>query len=190
MDYGHTVQPVIPPREGEPFFTTGAGTQSEDINTFESENNLDTTNLQAAWDTTPQRDPRSVGGSALNSINIANTLPAPGDFGSIPMPGDAQHDAHNRLMTEPTALIPKLGEIIELEPATPPTTPETPSTQDSTLPTPEIKTTEHLSDHGIKEIDAAISKLNQDGNIADFYDKARAMMEENLENSYNRKLAA
>ncbi len=51
-----------------------------------------------------------------------------------------------------------------------------------------LKTTDKLSQTGIEAIDAAVEKLNQDGDIANFYDTARQMMEANLDNSYNRKL--
>ena len=56
--------------------------------------------------------------------------------------------------------------------------------------TPEmIKTGERLNEAGIKKIEKAKSKLNQDDNIADFYDEVRGLMVENLKNSYNREVS-
>ncbi len=54
----------------------------------------------------------------------------------------------------------------------------------------DIKTDDKLDPRAVKVVDDAIHKLDQDGNIADFYNTARGMMETNLKNSYNRKLAA
>lgn len=54
----------------------------------------------------------------------------------------------------------------------------------------DIKTDDKLDPRAVKIVDDAIHKLDQDGNIADFYNTAREMMETNLENSYNRKLVA
>ena len=53
-----------------------------------------------------------------------------------------------------------------------------------------IKTGDIISPDAIKEMDKATNKLNQTGDIADFYDTIRDAMEVNLDNSYNRKLAA
>ena len=60
----------------------------------------------------------------------------------------------------------------------------TPSIRDN------IKTTDKLGESGIKEVDNVINKFNQDGDVASFYDQVREMMEWNLENSYNRKIAS
>lgn len=53
---------------------------------------------------------------------------------------------------------------------------------------PGIKTKETLSKEGFKAIEGARHELDQTGNIADFNDKIRKMMLENLENSYGRKV--
>ena len=49
---------------------------------------------------------------------------------------------------------------------------------------------DHIAKSAIKEIQRAEDELSQTGNISNFYDRARQMMQDNLENSYNRKLAA
>lgn len=62
MDYGHTGQND----SGSPvFFTSGAGTNSENVNNFEPENNLDLSN--GAWDASPKGDidPRGLGKAAI-----------------------------------------------------------------------------------------------------------------------------
>ena len=52
----------------------------------------------------------------------------------------------------------------------------------------QIRTTgDHLDKAAITEIDNAIEELDQTGNISSFYDKARAMTESNLSNSFNNK---
>ena len=74
-----------------------------------------------------------------------------------------------------------------IEPTMPPMAAEETQTQ-SSLKTDIIEAS--LDSAGVKEIDKAISKLNRTGNVADFYETARDAMETNLNNSYNRKLAA
>lgn len=51
-----------------------------------------------------------------------------------------------------------------------------------------IKTTDTLSDGAVAAIDDAVEKFKSNGNAADFYNVARTYMEDNLQNSYNRKL--
>ena len=71
------------------------------------------------------------------------------------------------------------------------------SAQDSININPEIlqsidksalKTDDVLDPRAIEAIDNLVEKMNQDGDIASFYDAARDMTEVNLENSYNRKI--
>ena len=47
---------------------------------------------------------------------------------------------------------------------------------------------DHLEKSALAEINAATDKLNQTGNLSDFYDEIRNMTEVNLNNSFNRKL--
>ena len=184
MDYGQPMQSngVNPDLE---FFTSGAGTNSEDENTFEAENNLDLTNAQSHWGTSPDRNPRGIGNSAINSSHEATPVPRP----ETPKFPEAPH-----ITSETPSSTPELGQIV---PAMPPGYDYEPS--DQTAANPEanqafdetaLKTTDKLDLRAVKIVDDAIAKLNQDGNIADFYNTARGMMETHLDNSYNRKLAA
>ena len=85
-----------------------------------------------------------------------------------------------------------------IEPTMPPMAAEETQTQSSlktdiieaSLDKTALNTEGRLESAGVKEIDKAISKLNRTGNVADFYETARDAMETNLNNSYNRKLAA
>lgn len=51
-----------------------------------------------------------------------------------------------------------------------------------------IRTKEMLHKEGVKKVDEVISDLGKTGDVADFYETAREMMEQNLENSYGRKM--
>lgn len=129
--------------------------------------------------------------------------PEPPTTTELPMPDPNRSPAQQANYGKPT---PELGQVVSLEMppgVSPEQTSNHPEPQSSSSATnepqgapstptshPSIKTTNRLNEHGVKNIDDAISKLGQDGNIADFYDLARDMMEENLENSYQRKLAA
>ena len=85
-----------------------------------------------------------------------------------------------------------------IEPTMPPTMSEETQTRSSlktdiieaSLDKTALNTEGRLESAGVKEIDKAISKLNRTGNVADFYETTRDAMETNLNNSYNRKLAA
>ena len=53
----------------------------------------------------------------------------------------------------------------------------------------QIKTTETLNKGAIKKIDAANAELDKTGDISNFYEQVRyEFMPDNLENSYGRKL--
>lgn len=52
----------------------------------------------------------------------------------------------------------------------------------------EIKTAGTLSDKAVQAIDNAVDKFSENGKAADFYNVVRDYMEDNLKNSYNRKL--
>lgn len=155
------------------FFTAGAGTNSVNTNNFEAENNLDLTNSNISWgNPSPERDLRNIGGRVINSHEAV-------------MPGQNE-----------TAPSPEFGKIINLEmpPGAKLDNAPKPANQaeiiESSINKSVINTEGRLESAGVKEIDKAISKLNKTGNIADFYDTARDAMEVNLDNSYNRKLAA
>ena len=123
---------------------------------------------EALWgDTTPERDPRSIGNAAISRPE------------QDPFP----------LESSPQS--PELGQIINLEmppsatlegvPATSPgSTPEQPSSESSPSTHPlissvhdQIKSTGKITDHDVKIVKDRILKLNQDGNIADFYEEIR-----------------
>ena len=173
MNNGHpSPQDTVPD-----FFTSGAGTNSENENNFEPENNLDLTNTTTDWELPmPDRDQRKIGSQAIASAESLNfSAEAP-----VPTPEEdlaAKINAITENKAAPVALNPAI-------------------TQAETPPVPEqfekshIKTDDRLSDTAVAAIDQAKAKLDQDGDIATFYDTARNMMEVNLENSYNRKLAA
>ena len=183
MDYGQPMQSSGTNQEAD-FFTSGAGTNSENENTFEAENNLDLTNTQSHWGASPERNPRNLGNSAITSSGEATPVSRP----EIPKFPEAPRAANESLNTAP-----ELGQIV---PAMPPgyayESPSQNTTSDATPGFDEaaLKTADRLDSRAVKIVDDAIAKLNQDGNIADFYDTARGMMETHLDNSYNRKLAA
>lgn len=167
MNDGHTESTDD---KGQVFFTTGAGTNLEDINNTEPENNLDLSNQLASW--MPEHDTRKIGSSAIS------TPPNP--------------DSGNFYPHAPEST-PNYGEIVNLEmppDAISPTTIATPGSAERTLAGDivEIKTDHNLNSHGMTAIDEAISKLNQDGDIASFYETSRDMTEANLDNSFNRKV--
>lgn len=118
-----------------------------------------------------QRSPQAIGNKIINFPN--STIEA----------------SDNQFQKE------RLGVI---EPTMPPTMSEETQTQSSlktdiieaSLDKTALNTEGRLESAGVKEIDKAISELNRTGNVADFYETARDAMETNLNNSYNRKLAA
>lgn len=155
------------------FFTAGAGTNSVDTNNFEAENNLDLTNGNISWSSpSPEHNLRNIGGRAINSQETSlsgqgEITPSP-EFGKIinlEMPPGAKLDNAPKPLDQ--------AKIIE-----------------SSINKSALNTEGRLESAGVKEIDKAISRLNRTGDIADFYDTARDAMEVNLDNSYNRKLAA
>lgn len=184
MDYGQPMQPSSSTNQEPDFFTSGAGTNSEDENTFEAENNLDLTNTQSHWGASPERNPRNIGNSAITSSSEATPVSRP----EIPQFPEAPRTTSESLNTTP-----ELGQIVPTMP--PGYTYEPPSQDTAPDAIPEfdesaLKTADRLDSRAVKIVDNAIAKLNQDGNIADFYNTARGMMETHLDNSYNRKLAA
>lgn len=168
------------PQDNVPnFFTSGAGTNSVNENNFESENNLDLTNTTTDWNLpTPDRDQRKIGNQAIasaESLNLSNETDSPPSVENIAEKINAL--TGNKAETNQVALNPAITQV---------ETPLTPPQFEKS----HIKTDDRLSDTAVAAIDQAKTKLDQDGDIASFYDTARNMMEVNLENSYNRKLAS
>lgn len=154
--------------------TSGVGTASDNYNP-DIKGSIHSTDENMSWngennDAKPQNY-REIGNSAISSNNI-----------------------------EPNGVLEPNRPINLEAPPAPEDIPFSPVLEESTVQkeNPEtieektvgIKTAEHLNESGIRAIEKATQKLNQDGNIADFYTRARDMMEQNLENSYGRKLAA
>ena len=138
---------------------------------FLSETIKDNPNETSSWNNNPERDPRPIGDSAINSL----------------------HKSDKQDEQIPTNT--KLGEIIEV--GLPPNA--SPDNIDSADPAKVIeasfnrtafKTSDKLDPNGVKEIDRSIAKLEQTGDVADFYDTAREAMEANIDNSFSRKLGA
>ncbi len=169
MDYGHTSQ------NDNNFFTAGAGADSSSAQTKnpELDDNLSLSNESANWNKiAAARNPRDFGNKVVNS---QETIPSEAEIapsgetelGKIVEVGMPPVSTSENKDTKTT------GEIIE-------------ASFDRTV----IKTDKKLSTKAINEVDKAVNKLGRDGNVADFYDTARDAMEANLDNSYNRKLAA
>lgn len=109
MDYGQTTQTKHSEPE-QPFFTAGVGAESANLNTFESENNLDLTNAQTSWNSREASNLRGLGNNAINSIdkNHPEPIKTSGEKENarefIPNPNSSPESAHF-----PSA--PQLGEI-------------------------------------------------------------------------------
>ena len=114
---------------------------------------------------TPNTDPRKFGNNAMNALGIPgeNEISKMEQFG---MPPGYQSE--------------------ELAPE------EVNNANDSDTKeltaNPEVKTKETLNREGFRAIEGARRELDQTGNIADFNDKIRKMMKDNLKNSYNREV--
>ena len=93
MDYGRT----NPPTDTPGFFTSGAGTNDENVNSFEADNNLELNNPESSWNQpmTPERDQQSIG----NKTMVSSELPMP---------------------TSEIPTAPRYGEIIDLNPESAP----------------------------------------------------------------------
>ena len=175
MDYGQAsqnTQGIGLSGADQIFFTSGAGTNDDGRNTFESENNLDLTNAASSWGdvSTRPENHRSIGNAAIFSPNSQST----------------QIDSNENLQN--------LGEIMDVDPLLPPTAQSSAQDWNPNIVRFDSKAIltegDHVSKSTLREVDLATAKLGQDGNIADFYSEIRDMMEANLDNSYNRKLAA
>lgn len=161
---------------------------------------LDEYNLNTnEWDANPGRDPRAIGSNVISSATTPNALPStpnalPGNPDTMPGNPNTFLRTPEMATTPEASLTPELGQIVpamppgytaEVSQLVQPTQPPLPDFDQSAL-----KTTDTLDARAIKIIDDSIAKLDQDGDIADFYNVTRDMMETHLDNSYNRKLAA
>lgn len=139
------------------FFTAGAGVDSTDENSFEAENNLDSTN--PSWGGTLERDNRSIGSSVLS------------------VPGDTDPQA-----TPNGNGFGKLNENVELS-MPPGVEIETIVEKKETYQQPVINikdffTGDKLNSKGIEKIKNEERKLGQDGDIANFCEFVTKMREE------------
>lgn len=115
-----------------------------------------------------QRNPQTIGNKIINFSNSPNSVT----------------EAKERLgVIEPT-MPPMVAEETQTQP------PLKTDIIEASLDKSALNTEGRLESAGVREIDKAISKLKHTGNVADFYETARDAMETNLNNSYNRKLAA
>ena len=158
--------------------SAGTGSINQDIlNNFEVDN-LNLNNDQVNWNTAPiERNNQNLGNTAMGSVEIAL----------------------NPEIINPTEVsnFERMGQVVNLE--MPPgvdnekdMTPGQIAEQALSFNKKHIKTKERLDDAGVQEVKEAINKLNQDGNITDFYDKIRGengMFTTNLENSYGEMAA-
>ena len=168
MDYGQKMQSND---TEQAFFTTGVGNIPAEQNTFESENNLDLTNQADTW--APERDHQIIGNRVANLSSRGET-----------------HISREQLEE-------RFRDVIDLAPPPVPTI-ELPTHSESNVSTSdvaEIRTEgDHINRGAIRVIDAAMFKLNQTGNISDFYTTIRGgegtpgLVRANLKNSFNREV--
>lgn len=97
--------------EGQGFFTEGAGTNSTQINVFESENNLDLTNQATSWDATPARGPRDLNNPrdprGIGRMAAQGVAPAEPEYPVAP--------ENSGIYSSATEVAPNFGEIVDLE---------------------------------------------------------------------------
>lgn len=167
MDYGHTMQSAAPTQE-EPFFTAGVGTASEEVNNFEPENNLDTTNNQVSWGSTAEHDLRSIGSNTLNSTESSHNSPI--------------------MSAEITPTMPPMGVVTELEQPGLDVASSSASTEATFHPEESIKTGETLNKAGVRQMDGIIHQFTKSGDIARATDEYWKLVERNLKSSYNRAI--
>ena len=170
MDYSQSSQND----HSGPFFTAGAGTSEENANTFQAENNLDLSNTQMDWSIKQaERDHRSIGNAAIGAPETTMNS------------DDTELEAPNPV---------KMGKVIRLEPRSETGSDKEPTASEvaklATFDKRKIITRETLDESSVQEVQSVIDGLNKGADPADFYETARDMMEANLDNSYNRKLAA
>ena len=151
-------------------------------NNVEANDNLDLSNPETSWEQPipTEHDKKAIGSSALNPVELS-------------MPPSTQE------------ITPPLGEITEhsLQPEAAPRIYQSATEQSSMnkesdtniieeaiSPSLEsVKTTDRLSEESVKATDDFINKFEKgEIELSDFYDSSRDAMENNLNNSYNRKL--
>ncbi len=161
MDYGQNNKQ----NDTLDFFTAGVGTNNPEVNSFESENNLDLSNNQVNWQESPI-DNQEIGNKVMSA---SKEQIIPPDVPEIPE---------------------GLGQIIDLEPPKQASTAQISAEAIARNPYNKevIKTGETLNKEGIREMDRIVKEFEKDGNAADFYETARDMTETHLNNSYNRVL--
>lgn len=202
MDYGQTGQAEQP----QAFFTAGAGTNDVNVNTFGAENNLDLSNEAASWASPVETTRQGIGAGALGVTNAqmaqtANATPEVGamppmEIPGMPMPGQETGPRGVGVELDPN-LVPgvktetDMGQITEISaPAADAPSPSEVAAVAVGFNKEKLKTTDTLNEEGVKEVDAAMQKLNQDGNIADFYNLVRGeMLDANMKNSYGENAA-
>lgn len=164
MDYGQPTNPQVQ----EPFFTAGVGNAPE-------ANNPDKNRSLNADVYSPERDPRSIGNTAITSSEQSTEI-------------EAVQEAQEKSSEA-------LGQIINLE--MPPGVAQaeeansTPIKPDYSINS--VKTVNRLNEAGMKAVKAVEAQLTRDGNTEDFYNKIRGedgLAETNLKNSFGRELAA
>ena len=148
------------------FPTAGVGSNAEGSNNFDAVNEFMPSEEKL------DRDQRSLGNKVISSNDSLGP--------------------QSEKITEELESGPKLGEVIDINPIK-----REPKNDD---PEPakiieasfdRIKTDKVLSSSGVETVERdIIKKFDKDGNAESFYRAARDAMEVNLDNSYNRKLAA
>lgn len=186
MDYSQVKQPS---NDVQDFFTTGAGTNDESLNNFQAEDNLDLGNSAANWGTAPaEHDQQKIGSEAIGAAINAAATPINSATNSIDTPPMPPAE-----LEQPS--IPELGKVTSLEVV--PSQPSeeqnlnTEATEGANTPSLKfVETKESLNKEGVVALNQSVAKFNADGDAAGFYKEIRDAMENNLDNSYNRKLAA
>ena len=161
------------------FFVAGTGDVSSENNSIELESNPDLGNPEQSQGADGvNRDTRDLGKIA---INPSETIPP---FVDRNEQGDTR-GGH--------AAFPGLGEIVNLKmpPGSKNDNGETPSFEGPdglSARTGKIETAKKLNVPGIRAIDNTITKLYQNDEAADFFEHVCDLREENLLNSYDRKI--
>ncbi len=167
MDYGHTKKNDS---DSQAFFTSEAGINPDNSPNPEPDNNLDLSDSN--WgNNISDVDKRNIGNIAVrlgNSSAYVNDNESNQELGKVidlEMPTNMEYDAPSYEIESERTIKESFNNDV-------------------------IRTKDRLDPAGVKEMDRVISRFNQTGNVEKFYDDARAAMEANLDNSYNRKLAA
>ena len=151
-------------------------------NNVEANDNLDLSNPETSWDQPipTEHDKKAIGSSALNPVELS-------------MPPSTQE------------ITPPLGEITEhsLQPEAAPKFYQFPLEQNTTDKTTDaniveesiatglesVKTTDKLTEESVKATDEFINQFEKGKiNLENFYDVSRDAMENNLDNSFGRKI--